>query len=305
MDREENPAATDGSRAAWAFSLIGNDTCYHLSQRQVPQPTVSWELDVLASVASEVLGGIMPQANSTQDGPPAEPTEEQLRKAKQKAEDDARIDKLIKETERKIGGPVNEGGSLEENERRLNKFLVEIYKGDPKKDWPILTEAENYVESMRTMPFKLRHTSDEEEDEEEDERKWRKEVAKTIEGMKRGRDALRRLKRGLSEETEQPTSSAKAQAAKTTQTSANALQPRSSKGKGKQKATRTAVPTPAALPMPAAVPTVNSAEASTNASESQPKKKRRMENLDSSLGSKWDAHVDEFGHRPARSAKKQ
>ncbi|KAI4859608.1 hypothetical protein F4820DRAFT_453716 [Hypoxylon rubiginosum] len=249
----------------------------------------------------------MSSQTNLRDGPATEPTEAQLRKAVQKAQDDAaeeiRINKLIEETERKIGGPVNEGGSKEENKRRLDAFVREIYKEDPKKDWPILTKAEEFIEKMKKQPFRLLHTSDDDEDDEEEvrrQRKARKDIAELVQAQKR-LQAEEDLEPEQGLEPEQPTeigqssSSSKDQAAKTTQMSAYASH--SSSSKGKQHAT-------SATPATPTIPTSNEADAGPSRNESQPKKKRRMDNLESTLGSKWDAHVDEFGHRPARSAKK-
>ncbi|KAI1780417.1 hypothetical protein F4818DRAFT_395652 [Hypoxylon cercidicola] len=229
-----------------------------------------------------------------QDDEDAELTAEaRLRKARKKAGDDAaseaRINKLIEDTNAKIGFRVNEGDSKEENARRLNLFVAEIYKKDPKKDWPILTKAEEFIENMKKQPFKLLNPNDKDDDDDQPQVGFqqRKTSRNTTERAKHQKRRLYEPEQP--KEKGQPSSSAMDQPAKTTKTPAHGSQPRGRKGEHD-----TALPTP----------TSNPTDASTSLGASQPKKKRRTENLETNLGSKWDVHVDEWGHRPARSGKK-
>ncbi|KAI6088931.1 hypothetical protein F4821DRAFT_232570 [Hypoxylon rubiginosum] len=233
----------------------------------------------------------MARDTNAQGGAAPTPTPAQLKQAKQKAERDAaqeaRIQKVIENANAKIGGRVNEGATPEENGRLLNAFVAEVYREDPERDWPMLTKGNKFIEEMRKQPFKLLYTDEDEDEEVESTRRQRRAPRKAVEPPK---------PRKRTREPEQPKEDVQSatftvdEAAKVIQTLAQAPQPN---GKKEEKT--------AAAP----ISTSTTADAPPSHDVPPPKKKRRTDNLESNLGKKWDARVDEFGRRATRGARQK
>ncbi|KAI1766427.1 hypothetical protein GGR53DRAFT_486037 [Hypoxylon sp. FL1150] len=228
---------------------------------------------------------------NTQDSAAPALTAVHLKKARQKAEKDAaqeaRIQQLIEDTNVKIGGRVNECATPEENGRLLDAFVAEIYKEDTKKDWPMLDKGIKFIEAMKKCPFRLLYTDEEDEEQYEEDLTHKHTGGTTRKLAEQLRPRKRSRKPEQPEQSAQPASLAMGEAAKVYQTMAQASQPNGNKEEEKTAA--------------APVSTCTTVDAPSSLDESRPMKKRRIDNLESNLGKKWDARVDEFGRRSTRS----
>ncbi|KAI0182016.1 hypothetical protein GGR52DRAFT_527111 [Hypoxylon sp. FL1284] len=266
------------------------------------------------------LEATMAGKRDIRDESPTKRMAAQVKKAKKKLEDDAvtdaRITKLIEQTNAKIGGRVNEGKTKEENADLLNHFVAEMYREDP-NDWPMLKEGQEFIKQMGKSNFALVGSVD--EDDADDDRTVNlrsRTLDAPMEGQpRRGRRKPDQAKEDEQlnrvEDGEQPTPLAKDRPVMTKETKAAAMKEQKTATVKQQTTTavtrettttvtreETRPPTPAPL-SPARKPR------ETPASSAEPRrKKRRMDDLSTNFGSAWDAHVDEQGHRPGRSSRK-
>ncbi|KAI5864311.1 hypothetical protein GGS23DRAFT_563804 [Durotheca rogersii] len=242
---------------------------------------------------------------------PTNPEESAKRKARVRADIDASVDKLTDDVNATVGGPPSDDASKEDWNSYMNLFMGEIGRRDAERarqSWNQLAKANKCVDNMRKRLFSM-VGSGEQEDESfkgpadgptntaPNKSQGDRSRPARSQGVELGPLAVSLDSHPQKDATEvKHTRPSEQERALTRDQAARVLETLSDPSTFMEESTET--------PPPRNV--LDYAETAIVGQQSPPSRKRRrngVENLESNLGTKWEAHVDEEGHRPSRKGR--
>ncbi|KAI1095385.1 hypothetical protein F5B19DRAFT_489520 [Rostrohypoxylon terebratum] len=186
------------------------------------------------------------------------------------------VKRYIASVDQAVGGHPPKGCSNEEWDKYFNKFMIENDRRgveNAEKSWTQLAKTESYIAKMSKLPSQLLQKSSDEEE--------------PPKGSQRSQsDRSGATPKGPVKSTQQPKPA----------------------GGHRQHVSNAEKEAAASLTAPATAKPSTQSSAILSQVQPMAKLKRRRtgpESLVSSLGKKWEATVDEEGHRPARRARKK